>query len=240
MSVVWRAVGSCGGTGMPGPSITFRCPECRKLLAAPPSRVGTRVICPKCQSDLIVPEPSGGVGASAGSDAAERSTTPPTPIPQTPPSDPGSEPVFLPIAIEDDPFTLRPGSSSRSYRIPDRSAAPEPPSQGPSPTTTAPGRSVPGPSSASESSLPVGTVAVRIEPSDHEPERLATPRSRDVVLPRTAVVLWSFVMLLALVCAFAAGLLVGHFLWPTTPSPSAPAVPPDRPVPAEPSPAHDG
>ena len=38
-------------------------------------------------------------------------------------------------------------------------------------------------------------------------------RRNDVVLPRTAVVLWTFMVLVAVVSAFAAGLLLGHFVW---------------------------
>ncbi len=47
-------------------------------------------------------------------------------------------------------------------------------------------------------------------------------RRNDVLMPRTALVLWSFVMLVALVFAFTAGLLTGHFLWkPHTLTPPA-------------------
>ena len=37
--------------------------------------------------------------------------------------------------------------------------------------------------------------------------------SRDVVLPRLAVLAWSLFVLLALFLAFLAGLFAGHFLW---------------------------
>jgi hypothetical protein len=32
-------------------------------------------------------------------------------------------------------------------------------------------------------------------------------------MPRTALVLWSFFVVLSLVFSFAAGLLAGHFVW---------------------------
>jgi hypothetical protein len=58
-----------------------------------------------------------------------------------------------------------------------------------------------------------------------------------VVLPRTGVILWSFVMLLALIFAFTTGLLAGRFLW-SSPAPIAvpaplPAAPPPSPTLAE-------
>ena len=44
-------------------------------------------------------------------------------------------------------------------------------------------------------------------------ERLSARRRDDVLLPRTAVLLWSFFVIVALAFAFGAGLLCGHFLW---------------------------
>jgi DNA-directed RNA polymerase subunit RPC12/RpoP len=44
-------------------------------------------------------------------------------------------------------------------------------------------------------------------------ERSLAPRRDDVVLPRSVVSLWSFFVVLALVAAFAAGLLAGHYVW---------------------------
>jgi hypothetical protein len=45
-------------------------------------------------------------------------------------------------------------------------------------------------------------------------EVMARPRpSRDVVIPRLAVLSWSLFVVIALFLAFVAGLLVGHFVW---------------------------
>ncbi|WP_169976736.1 hypothetical protein [Tautonia rosea] len=45
-------------------------------------------------------------------------------------------------------------------------------------------------------------------------EAIVRPRvSRDVVIPRLAVLSWSMFVLIALFLAFLAGLLVGHFVW---------------------------
>lgn len=73
------------------------------------------------------------------------------------------------------------------------------------------------PSSIEESSISsVTTVSEPLREAPSRPrfaERDDMPRRNDVAIPRTAVVLWSFFVLLALVAAFGAGLLCGHFLW---------------------------
>lgn len=58
---------------------------------------------------------------------------------------------------------------------------------------------------------------VRVEPSPDLTHREPPLRRNDVVLPRTAVILWSFLVLMTLVLAFTTGLLAGHFLWKTAP-----------------------
>jgi DNA-directed RNA polymerase subunit RPC12/RpoP len=55
--------------------------------------------------------------------------------------------------------------------------------------------------------------SIQLEPPSIAPARGTVSRHRDVVMPRTAVVAWSLFVLLALLAAFAAGLLAGHFLW---------------------------
>ena len=60
--------------------------------------------------------------------------------------------------------------------------------------------------------------SLRDEPAHRGDPARISPRERsvrrdDVVFPRTALILWSFLVLLALVFAFAAGLLAGRFLW---------------------------
>jgi hypothetical protein len=74
---------------------------------------------------------------------------------------------------------------------------------------------------------------LRVERPSLAADRAPAPRRSDVVLPRTAVVLWSFFVLLALVLAFASGLLAGHYLWTSPPraagdSGPAPAPPAHR------------
>jgi hypothetical protein len=60
-------------------------------------------------------------------------------------------------------------------------------------------------------------LSFETEPAIAEPapliERRSSARRDDVILPRTAVVLWSFLALLAVVLAFCTGLFIGHFVW---------------------------
>jgi hypothetical protein len=70
-------------------------------------------------------------------------------------------------------------------------------------------------SGSSAETTPTASPAVAVAPSPGpslRSEKLSL-RSRDVQLPRTAVVAWSTLVLLAQVFAFLAGLLVGHFVW---------------------------
>lgn len=184
-------------------SFTFRCGECNRLLGISRSRVGTVVSCPKCGRELVVPDPGDGPapGGAPGSGAG--------------PSASGSDEAaavaagagtgaagFPALQIEPEPLSLRPKEPARPYRVPDRRPA------------------APEPASGSEASG-TGFVAVQAEETLRErprtapsPELRAAPRSGDVVMPRTAFLLWSFAMLVALVGAFGAGLLAGHLFWP--------------------------
>jgi len=75
------------------------------------------------------------------------------------------------------------------------------------------------PSSPAAQQPVVPTITTEAEPlREFAPRpRLAgrdePPRRNDVSIPRTAVVLWSFFVLLSLIAAFVAGLLLGHFAW---------------------------
>ncbi|MBX6316221.1 MAG: hypothetical protein IRY99_25410, partial [Isosphaeraceae bacterium] len=82
---------------------------------------------------------------------------------------------------------------------------------------------------------PLLVPPVRAEPPSVAAERGPLIRRGDVVLPRTAVVLWSFFVLLAVVFAFSAGLLAGHFLWAASPipTPTPQVAPAEAPAPAE-------
>ncbi len=184
----------------------FRCYGCEKLIGAPPSKFGKVVNCPRCGVELIVPSP-GAEGEATDEPAAD--------------SDPDA---FRPEALGLD---LQPGRIAR----PDAPSA-KPPGPGePDPVAflelvaMAP-EAVEAPVSddpAADGNEPTET-AVLPEPGEEPlvPRRRggrrirsneASSRARDVVLPRTAAVAWALSGLLGLAFAFAAGLLIGHFLW---------------------------
>jgi hypothetical protein len=74
---------------------------------------------------------------------------------------------------------------------------------------------------------------LRVQPPGVVADRATAVRRNDVILPRTAVVLWSFFVLVALVVSFAAGMLAGRFVW----APSARADTAGSSGPAAPAPS---
>lgn len=195
---------------MAGSSFTFRCADCNRLLGVSRSRIGSTVQCPKCGVDLVVPDPDqdnddrpetrGEPSSSSGESATVGAQAD------------GAAPAFAGLSIEPEPLSLRSRESARPFRMPDHRAAAEP---------------VAAPESAEGrlAGLRVEEPPLReLSPASLDPGARALARPGDVVLPRTALLLWSFVMLVALVMSFAAGVLAGHFLWTATPA----AAPPGR------------
>lgn len=203
---------------MPDESLTFRCPQCQKLLRASVKRAGTTVLCPRCQSALIVP------GHPSDEEAPDGSGPPTFGVDPGGLSDEPTLQTMIPgLAFEPERFSLRSEDSDRGLRVPDRGrerARAEPPAAtaaaAPAVDEPAPG---PAPAPSEEPSSPAdegwdaGPVRIEGHPSLLSPDPGA--RRDDVVMPRAAVLLWSFAMLLGLVMAFTAGLLAGHFLWTT-------------------------
>jgi hypothetical protein len=119
----------------------------------------------------------------------------------------------------------RPPAPSRPERTP--SAAPAPPVQAapvyaPAPVQYAPVApqpilqpQIPQVDPMLLASVMTATESIRTEPPSILPDRSSALRRNDLALPRTAVVLWSFFVILALAAAFTAGLLAGHFVWKT-------------------------
>jgi hypothetical protein len=201
---------------MAGSSFTFRCGECNRLLGVSRSRIGATVTCPKCGTELIVPEPEDeptpGAGAAPGDPTVSASGEPvlagtPSPAVQTTTGG-AADPGFPVVAVETEPFSLRPSEPSRPYRVPDRSR--------PAPTGSQPPATEPFAPLVRTEPEPIRSLGVTTGSTELRP---LSPRAGDVLLPRTAFLLWPFVMLVALVFAFAAGLLAGHVLWhsPATP-----------------------
>ena len=194
--------------------LKFRCFRCQQLLGVAPSKVGAVVSCPKCATELIVPEPmaiptepssslqfeppqsssrieyKGDTGAAQGLDA-------------------GLSLELLDIRPED--IRVEPGARNAltAYPAPQPAVPPAEPEfelivDPPVVPAAAP---FPPPESPS---LP----PIRIEDGGRVfAARTLPARPRDIILPRTAVTAWSLFVLLALTFAFTAGLLAGHFVW---------------------------
>jgi DNA-directed RNA polymerase subunit RPC12/RpoP len=205
--------------------IRFRCFRCQKLLGVSKSKAGAVVACPQCSAELIVPEPEEPTAAPAvtpifppvTSQSSSASRIQPVVVPWDTapnPDDSSSESDHRFPAIQIEPVTVKGTERVRSSRTSVSTEAPSLPPPDFSSIGKAP-QAEPRPE-------PVVVAAVTIEaPSIREsaPARSAipvsarSPRRDDVIVPRTAMILWSFVVLLALVFAFAAGLLAGRFVW---------------------------
>ena len=206
--------------------IRFRCFRCQKLLGVSKSKAGAVVACPQCSAELIVPD-------------LEDATPPPASPSFPPPSSQSSsgsriEPVVVlwdvppdsdePSldsndkfpALQIEPVSVK-GTKSERTRSARSSVSTESP-VAPAPDFSAIGKAPP----VEERPEPMDVAAINIPaPSIREltpaksalPVSARGPRRDDVIVPRTAMILWSFVVLLALVFAFAAGLLAGRFVW---------------------------
>ncbi|WP_422930580.1 hypothetical protein [Singulisphaera sp. PoT] len=213
---------------MAGTSIKFRCYQCNQLLGVSRNRVGGVVSCPKCQAGLIVPDPTEGAGPldlrTEGESTGSGSTDGGIPLdlidirpedirvepgayrsPASPSSSepqeaatsggPGLQVAEPPASWEQPPAPPRPlRPSSASVEAPAPTFAPEPERT----------------KSAEDLNLPqIDLAPARRSPTRHQP----LARSRDVVISRTTLAMWSLFVLIAQVLAFLAGLLAGHFVW---------------------------
>jgi hypothetical protein len=171
-------------------------PSCTKLLGASRSRVGQVVDCPRCRAEITIPSPeasgsgtptsrSGEVYAASTMERAPSTTVAATAQPGVMPP-PAFQPYFPEIQLGDDTLSLRGGSSEQSVRVPDRGVASQVDFHAPLPKTQ------------ELEALP-GLKPVQPQ-----------PRRSDVVLPRTAVILWSFIVLMSISFAFLAGFLAGR------------------------------
>ncbi|WP_074306855.1 hypothetical protein [Singulisphaera sp. GP187] len=196
---------------MAGVPLKFRCYQCNQLLGVSRGRVGTVVACPKCRADLIVPDPDEAEGADVSQSPRFTET-----------SEEGISLDLLDIRPED--IRVEPGVNwtpplaESAPREPYPSVPPEPDPPVPSAVseTTSP-IDLGGLTGTTTEAAPKVTEAV-VPPIQFESTRIAetrvvSTRSRDVVLPRSAVATWSLFVLLAQAFAFVAGLLAGHFLW---------------------------
>jgi hypothetical protein len=209
---------------MAGVPVKFRCYRCNQLLGVSRSKIGTTVSCPKCATDLVVPDPddasaseSAAVPASSGSASNVTEPTPaflsalasgmPMAIPDIRPEDIRVEPGIAWESIQ----TTPPAPPVREPEL-----GPEPPA----PPPAAPEPSPPLPPIVPPAEPPRVAVEPVVPPIVIEPpaklagERTApTGRSRDLTIPRSVVAFWSLFVLIAQALGFVAGLLAGHFLW---------------------------
>ncbi len=224
--------------------IKFRCFRCQKLLGVSRSKVGTVVACPQCAAELIVPEPADAAPTvpttpSASSSDIKRisaSQVEPGVVPWDRPPEPESGLQFPAVVTE--PLTLRPDppayfkTNSRPAVETKPRPAPAPPLPEPAPLPQI--QTVPASEAVSFPIIAPEPASIRDEPVARLAPSLSrdvSPRRNDVILPRTAVVLGSFLVLLGMVFAFATGLLLGRFVWAPgvrVASPMAPVVEPAR------------
>jgi hypothetical protein len=214
-------------TIMPGNPIKFRCYKCNQLLGVSRSKLGTVVACPKCATELQVPDPEDASASPPGS-----SSPAPAPIPETTSAFLSALEAGLPvegsdsrveIELEPEPeLVLEPEPEAEPEPIPrippTRAPEPLPPPVLPEPELV-PVRSPAQEFGAARNSVrppaPVEPLVagIRVEPPSLVSERTPVVRSRDLVLPRAVVAFWSLFVLLALILAFLAGLLSGHYVW---------------------------
>ncbi len=216
--------------------IRFRCFQCNKLLGVSRAKAGAVVACPQCAAELVVPEP-------VDPAAPPSSTNPAPKPPESPKSSPSSsriEPVVVPWdvapatdgstdaaqafpAVQFEPVSLRsePAARTRPATRPPKASSRDDAEA--VDVVAAMALPVAGLASPSAEQVVLPALAVESPSLREEPTLRGGPartsvrersaRRDDVVLPRTALILWSFLVLLALVFAFAAGLLAGRFLW---------------------------
>lgn len=197
--------------------IRFRCRRCEAPLKATASKSGTAVTCPKCREELIIPARSDDVPAGPSVSVGTATSGPAylDPVKQflgSVSSNPA--PLAQPRAPDDlvEPAT---GGTPAVFPLLDLRLEPD---KRPPPARPAPPALPPVSTAGSTEASPVPPALPFSESPPDEPvslltERKRTLRARDVNLPRTAVVAWSFAFLLSTVLAFIAGLLTGRFLW---------------------------
>jgi hypothetical protein len=202
---------------MSRPRVKFRCLQCQQLLAAPQSRVGAVVACPKCKADVLVPPPAPDADAPRGelgpvdqvlAGLGERPA-------DSAASEPGVSLDLLDIRPED--IRVEPGVRAS---LPARDT-PEPKAEaehGASPVADMLARVQPAPQGSgapAEAEEPTPLTEIQLEGPRRAGRAPAQPvlRPHDLVIPRSVVTAWSLFVLLALALAFAAGLLAGHFVW---------------------------
>jgi hypothetical protein len=187
----------------------FRCYQCQKLIGAPSSRFGSIVKCPKCGVELIVPSP----------------IDEPKPEPEPDPDafrledlglrldpEPISKPISKPTVATISPLApAGPDPVAFLNRLDEIGESPAP--EAADGQSEEPGGPEPGTDVSPDLPEPeVEPLVSRKRARTASQTAGPAPRSRDVVLPRTAAVAWALFGLLGLAFAFLAGVLLGQRL----------------------------
>lgn len=183
---------------MARPPLRFRCYRCNKMLGVSPLKAGRVVACPSCGAELIVPEPEADPEPNVeGVSPAESDFV------RLTPGDPSAS-EELPNVLVDVPTSLMTDATPFRPLFQDE------------PMTAIEGSDLP-PTEADFSSLGISlpTMPAPLVVTSPGPilDREPRGRSRDLILPRGVVAAWSLLVLLAVVAAFGAGVLTGHFVW---------------------------
>jgi DNA-directed RNA polymerase subunit RPC12/RpoP len=204
---------------MAGVPIKFRCYRCNQLLGVSRSKVGSVVACPKCASELLVPEPEDVIATADPATPSElpigvgRAASPET-IPSFLSSLTGEIPVEL-AEIRPEDIRVEP---SVTWSPPPQPQPPPIPAPPPNAFSVVPDVVSPPPVAVQTPIPPPPKSEPLVPPINLESQRLiaertTTVRARDLILPRSVVAFWSLFVLLAQALAFVAGLLAGHFIW---------------------------
>ena len=215
--------------------IRFRCFQCNKLLGVSRSKAGLVVACPQCSAELVVPEPVETASPPPSPTPKPTETTKSSSSSRiepvvvlwdaSPSADDSAHAAQAFPAVQLEPVSLRaepaarPRPAARPAKASSRDDA-EAVDVAAAMAMAVP-RAVIASPPAEQVVLPVLAVespSLREEPAARGGPARSSGRERsvrrdDVVMPRTALILWSILVLLALVFAFAAGLLAGRFLW---------------------------
>lgn len=223
---------------MTGAPIKFRCYRCNQLLGVSRAKVGSVVACPKCATDLLVPDPGEAPPASGQPTIGEMPLLDEPAGAETTPASLSRLDAGLPIEIADirpeglryepdlprnppdHPWPTPPPASAPEASPGDQEQAPTLESILPKLHATIPDPAPVPDQAAAPITLPISlepvarpvAATIKVDPPSLALER-SPVRSRDLILPRSVVASWSLFVLLAQAMAFVAGLLAGHFIW---------------------------
>jgi hypothetical protein len=225
---------------MPGERLKFRCYRCNQLLAVVGSKAGSIVACPKCQADLVVPQPDSpaAVNGPSGEQRATNAGALPAFLQNIDSEIPADLADLRPedLRVEAEVFANLSHSSAAATSTATASADADSPYEVQTVSRRASASPAPSTSRAQPASFSPREIDAAAEPREAQlsstimvsepivppieidtPALLApahTPRVvREVVLPASVVLAWSLFVLIAIALAFVAGLMVGHFLW---------------------------